>query len=346
MTKAAADWTEDDVLQLPSGENDTFERKGAMKLDLTIGAKENDVLDELAKQLSAFANTGAGQIIYGVKDDGTIDNGGITRQLKGRQSAKDWLESVIPVVVEPEIVRCNVYEIPPKAASSAIAQDKSLYVVDVPDSERAPHQSTKDFRYYVRLGAKSLPARHRMIEDIRSRQRHPTVKVASVELAVDSIQVSDGRDGPTLNGEAILRFTATLHNSGRIMARNVGVQIDLPTSILRMHDTVTMRLRGLAEKFLELNGPLYPGMSIAFWMQFGIGATFPPVSPDSPVGGPWLVAGKTLDDCRIAFGVFADNAPINQSEFTLAQLKFRAEARLAVKRVPDGVALLMAHPAL
>src|SRR5580700_2705347 len=150
--KPAADWGEEDVLQLPSGENDKFERKGSLKLDLTIGAKESDVLDELAKQLSAFANTGGGQIIYGVKNDGTVDNGGITRQLKGRQSAKDWLESEILVVVEPEILGCNVYEIPPKAASSPIAQDKSLYVVDVPDSERAPHQSTRDFRYYVRLG--------------------------------------------------------------------------------------------------------------------------------------------------------------------------------------------------
>jgi hypothetical protein len=67
MAKPTAEWTEDDVLSLPLGENDAFERKGAALLDLTLPqAREDSVRDELAKQLSAFANTGGGQIIYGL----------------------------------------------------------------------------------------------------------------------------------------------------------------------------------------------------------------------------------------------------------------------------------------
>ena len=54
------------ILSLPK-ENNEFERKGSKKLDLTLpGVNENDVLNDLAKQLSAFANTGGGKIIYGV----------------------------------------------------------------------------------------------------------------------------------------------------------------------------------------------------------------------------------------------------------------------------------------
>jgi len=36
MPKPVSEWAEDDVLSLPQGENDTFERKGAHLLDLTL----------------------------------------------------------------------------------------------------------------------------------------------------------------------------------------------------------------------------------------------------------------------------------------------------------------------
>jgi hypothetical protein len=80
MPKPIADWNEDDVLGLPPGKNDTLERKGSKLLDLTQpGVREDDVLNELAKQLSAFANVGSGRIIYGLTNAGGIDNGGIAR---------------------------------------------------------------------------------------------------------------------------------------------------------------------------------------------------------------------------------------------------------------------------
>jgi predicted HTH transcriptional regulator len=40
-------------------------------------------LNELAKQLSAFANVGGGRIIYGLKNDGSIDGGVSTTMKKG-----------------------------------------------------------------------------------------------------------------------------------------------------------------------------------------------------------------------------------------------------------------------
>jgi predicted HTH transcriptional regulator len=125
MTKPVSEWSEDDVLSLPPDENDTFERKGSDLLDLTLRrVSEDAVRDELAKQLSAFANMGGGQIIYGVTNAGTIDNGGVARSIIGRQSTKDWPENVIPTLTDFEIVGCNVYEIPPKTSGSSIAADK------------------------------------------------------------------------------------------------------------------------------------------------------------------------------------------------------------------------------
>jgi len=119
MPNPIRNWTEDDVLALPAGENDSFERKGSRLLDLKLsGVKEDDVLNEFAKQLSAFSNTGGGQIIYGVANNGTVDGGGVALSVKGRQSTKEWLEDVIPKLTEFEIIGFNVYDIGPKSGTS------------------------------------------------------------------------------------------------------------------------------------------------------------------------------------------------------------------------------------
>ena len=75
-------------MSLTRGENDTFERKGPPLLDLLLPlVKGGNVLDELAKQLSAFANAGGGRIVYGITNTSTVDNGGITRSAKGRDKS-------------------------------------------------------------------------------------------------------------------------------------------------------------------------------------------------------------------------------------------------------------------
>jgi len=181
MLKPASTWDEGYVLGLPVGESDLFERKGSRLLDLTVaGVDENRVRSELAKQLSAFANTGGGRIIYGVADNGAVDQGGVSQIVKG--STKGWLEDVIPTCTEFEIVGTNVYEILPTSGASTINAGKAVYIVDVPDSERAPHQSRHDNVYYIRLGGKSRPASHRIIEDIRNRIRHPRMEIGEIKI--------------------------------------------------------------------------------------------------------------------------------------------------------------------
>ena len=85
-------------------------------------------------------------------------------------SQKDWLKC------QPRsYLRLEAYSF--FGAGSFLSVDKSLFVVDVPDSDRAPHQSKRDLKYYVRLGGKSRPASHRLIEDIRARAKHPNFEL-------------------------------------------------------------------------------------------------------------------------------------------------------------------------
>src|SRR2546428_2738772 len=120
MSKPLETWNEDDVLALPLGENDTFERKGSKLLDLTLpGVRESNVLNELAKQLSAFSNIGGGRIFYRVADDGTVDNGGVALSVKG--STKEWVGDIVPTLTEFQIVGFNVYEMRSNPTNSKIA---------------------------------------------------------------------------------------------------------------------------------------------------------------------------------------------------------------------------------
>ena len=119
-------WSEERVFALPIGEDYSFERKGAKLLDVQLSeVKEANVRRELAKQLSAFANSGGGSIIYGVNNQNQIDNGGISRA-RGHGTVKEWLEDVIPHSTEPPIAGFQVIEILPRSEERRVGKECRL----------------------------------------------------------------------------------------------------------------------------------------------------------------------------------------------------------------------------
>ncbi len=316
MAKPTVEWTEDDVLSLPLGENDAFERKGAALLDLTLPqAREESVRDELAKQLSAFANTGGGQVIYGLTNAGAVDNGGVARSVRGRQSTKEWLENVIPNLTDFEIVGFNVYEILPKAAGSSLASDKSIYVVDVPDSEQAPHQSKRDLRYYVRLGGNSQPASHRLVEDIRNRARHPRLEVHDLQIVGASAggAITAMKSGVQVN--ISVRFG--LRNAGMVRATSGCLQVSaaVPITTGRFDTGDYFTRSGVQGTVLfELKNPLYPGMDIVLQCSFNI---FVDVEILGWQAESLTVGGLAMNDALLSITTFADSAPAQRQDFRL-----------------------------
>lgn len=320
MAKPTYEWTEDDILSLPRGENDTFERKGAPLLDLMLPqAKEGSVLDELAKQLSAFANTGGGRIVYGITNTGTVDNGGISRWAKGRQSTKEWLEDVIPNLTDFEIVGFNVYEILPKATGSALAPDKSLYVVDVPDSERAPHQSKRDLKYYVRLGGKSHPAPHRLIEDIRNRARHPKLEVHDLQI-VKAVPQRTTSHGAELESQFHLCVTMRfgIRNIGRVRTTNACLQFSatVALSMNMLGDDYFLRQGLPGTVLLEIKNPLYPGMEVMLACPLKVDGQVQILS----AGVSLTFGGLHPNDVLMTITTFADSAPAQKQEFKLIDI--------------------------
>lgn len=332
MPKPVSEWTEDDVLSLPRDENDTFERKGASLLDLTLRqVKEDEVLNELAKQLSAFANTGGGQLVYGIDNRGGVDNGGIARSIKGRQSTKEWLENVIPTLTDFEIVGLNVYEIPPKQAGTSLDPNKSLYVVDVPGSDRAPHQSKRDHKYYVRLGGMSHPAPPRLIEDIRNRALYPKVEVQDVRI------ITAGQDGlPPRASQFDIGFNLSLEcrvlNAGRVKATNTCLQISASFPLygkMGGGDGFSFRWGTPGTILMEIQSPLYPSMGVRLTALVQIPVKILNAECDDP---SFSVGLNDPANVVFRFTAFADSAPAREQEFRLTDIDPSQQLRRAVNQ--------------
>lgn len=320
------EWTEEYVLQLPSGETDTFERKGSASLDLTLGKKnENDIRRDLAAQLSAFSNFGGGAVIFGVRDDGSVDSGGVTRIFKGRTTVKAWLEDVIPQLTEPPVVQFGVREIDATAGNRTIHQGKQLVVVEVTASERAPHQSSIDRKYYGRLGGKSQPLSHQMIEDIRNRIRYPVVEVPFIVVQIEGV-VRTGFDYFKCSG--ILLFT--IRNEGGLIARNVAVELrpelgPLGRVIAREGDGLVRGIPYPDAILIECKHPVYPRMEVTCVVEFDFHARIDPLTTR------WLARGSSqyLDTARGSWMVYADSAPPRREDFTRTDVEQQLESALA-----------------
>lgn len=329
MAKPANEWDEEYVLSLPLGEYDWFERKGTRLLDLTVnGVNEGKVRDELAKQLSAFANTGGGQIVYGIANDGTVDMGGVSTVVKGRRTTKEWLEDIIPELVEFEVVGLNVYEIGPQAEKSAIHPGKALYIVDVPDSERAPHQSTRDRKYYVRLGGRCEPASHRLVEDIRNRIQHPHILIKQVEItAVRLPPVSI----PRMHGECGTLLKVTLANTGRVKADDVCIlttTVPIPCRFEPVTgEGIALRAATVPNSwFSELKHPVYPGMETAFRLWIFFQADLEAVNAHRNSNWRFDPQGDGVESLVLNCVMYADSAPARQQSIAFQELGFGQKA--------------------
>src|SRR5689334_21761074 len=135
--------------EIPEGV--TLEYKGS-----NILAARN--VNAICKAVTAFANSAGGQLVTGIES-----SGGKRIQLDGGvvgSSRLDWIHKVINANTYPPVESVEVLELRETTGS--------YYIISVPPSISAPHQSN-DNRYYKRRGTHSEPMEHYEIEDVRNR---------------------------------------------------------------------------------------------------------------------------------------------------------------------------------
>jgi len=248
--KPAVEWDLGHILQLPLGEFDWVEFKGRKGLDFSLpGVDENKVLDELAKQLSAFANSGGGVLVYGVlnpmdQKPRSVDDGGISIAIKS-PNTREWLEDVVPNLIEFPLKKFNVYALTNKNGAPTIADDRCIILVDIPGSDDAPHQSARDQKYYARVGGKSRPIGHRLVTDIFHRGQHALFEVRLafqsktwVPRTFPPIPALYQKSKPVRGVELIVGA----ENRGKVYAKHVKFTLWMPEEIVASDDRDSVAL--------------------------------------------------------------------------------------------------------
>lgn len=130
---------------------------------------------EIAKDVSAFANSDGGLLIYGIRETNhlplEIDEG-----VDHKKFSREWLEQSITSNIHPRIDGLRIVQIPLSDLASAFA-------IEIPKSFRGPHQEQSSKRYYKRFNFKSEPMEDYEIRDISNRS-HTVMPLVYVDIEI------------------------------------------------------------------------------------------------------------------------------------------------------------------
>ena len=222
--KEPKEWTEADLLNLTAlkEEDKRLEFKACPSLD----RKNDKKKDEISKDVSAFANSEGGTIVYGIIEDKKhrpheLDEGYDTADI-----SKEWLDQVIHSRIRPRID--NLIINPVELAT--MNPDRVAYVVSIPQSDRAPHQAS-DKRYYKRFNFHSVAMEDYEVRDVMFRQRTPRVEIQRLCIRAGSHgpKSFEIRSGHTRSGFfQNIRVALEVRNAGKLVAQHYAAEIRIP----------------------------------------------------------------------------------------------------------------------
>ncbi len=160
--------------------------------------------DKITKTLSAFANSDGGVVIYGVAEQDHVASD--YSFVDGNIITTEHI-SLFARYVQPAIDGLTIYPIRRDDDFS-----KSIYVVKVPRSDKAPHMA-KDHRYYKRNNVESIPMEDFDVKDVMNRIHNPKLGLFACFLNKVPQKIND-------LGYTVFSFCTMIGNIGRVLSRD------------------------------------------------------------------------------------------------------------------------------
>lgn len=150
-------------------ENLKLDYKAADSLGKSDGKKK-----EISKDVSAFANSAGGTIIYGVSEFNDSSKKHLPEKINAinrLEFSKEWLEQIINSNISPKISGIEIFPI----TIGNDSDNKVVYIVEIPQSNTA-HQA-KDKRYYKRYNFESVAMEDYEVKDIINRTNTTDIEI-------------------------------------------------------------------------------------------------------------------------------------------------------------------------
>jgi hypothetical protein len=254
---------------------------------------------EIAKDVSAMANSLGGVIIYGIATDAT-DKTLPVSIVPIEQRNIETLDRVINAQIRPPVNGLRRKVIP--------VDNPEVLILEVPSSEDPPHQSLYDKKYYRRSGAECLPMEHDLVALKFGRKLAPVLDLMFQPLTNPTAFSGE----PPWSNEARLRVL--ISNTGRRIGRHLKILFRFPSSsVVRIRD-INHNLQSIddlypgqqARQFGDDNGVYHPGMNTSV---IGMGLTF---------AEPFMK--QNVQDTLIDWTLFADEMSPKQGEVFMNDL--------------------------
>lgn len=207
-----SEWTKQRLDQMIADsveENLSLDYKRADSLAKTDGKKA-----EVTKDVSSFANSSGGVLIYGVAEFEDELRKHLPERLAPVQRSeisKEWLDQIIQTI-QPRIEGVVIHPVTISETDNTVC-----YVVEVPQSHTA--HMARDHRYHKRHNFTTAQMEDYEVRDVMNRRTHPRIKAAIF------INRATSRFKP--EGTILVK----LENVGRVLAKHVMVELEVPLDL-------------------------------------------------------------------------------------------------------------------
>lgn len=269
-------------------------------------------ITEATKDVSAFANSNGGILIYGIGEERTKRHlPGNIEPVDRKAITKEWLEQILNARIRPRIHGIKIHAV-------TIADDQVVYILEIPKGETA-HQAN-DKLYYRRHNFSVEAMFDSEIRDVMGRQKAPQIKIHFDVGRKPNILIAP-RGEQVLHQQRPMLYFLNVHieNVGKLYATYISIVLTLPERIIEFmcdegeNTTIQIPLDNKVRDEIETpddNGPTF----------FAIGHTDKPKQYGPPRNEPLLPGMKRIiksfpiyvehiaDGDVISWTLHADNA--------------------------------------